>query len=100
MKTVSIGDYRKKMENRIENMRFLRAVRQAKNRHTMRTEHAVLHNLLYSQISPGLRERIINRKAGVNRAIKASNAPLTPCSPPSRSKPKNAEKLNIGPGTD
>ena len=46
MKTVSIGDYRKKMENRIENMRFLRAVRQAKNRHTMRTEHAVLHNLL------------------------------------------------------
>jgi len=70
MKTVSIGDYRKKMENRIENMRFLRAVRQAKNRHTMRTEHAVLHNLLYSQISPGLRERIINRKAELETHLK------------------------------
>ena len=70
MRTVSIGDYRKKMENRMENMRFQRSVRQAKNRHTMRTEHAVLHGLLYTQISPGLRERIINRRAALETHLK------------------------------
>ena len=70
MKTVSIGDYRKKMEHRMQNMRFQRAVRQAQNRHTMRTEHAVLHNLLYSQISPGLRERIINRRVELETHLK------------------------------
>ena len=69
MRTVKIGKIRKRMENRIENMRFQRAVRRAQERNTMRTEHAVLHNLLYTQINPGLRDRIINRRAALETQL-------------------------------
>ena len=61
MRIKKITAYRKQAETRLENLRFQRAVRAAKERQTLRTEHAVLHNLIYQQISPGLREQALNR---------------------------------------
>ena len=69
MKIKRISTIRKKTQNRLENVRFMRAVRQAKERQSLRTEHAVLHNLIYQQISPALRERVINRGNEVNKLL-------------------------------
>ena len=41
----------------------------------------------------------IRRKAGANKASKAASPPRTPWRPASRSNPRKAAKLNIGPGT-
>ena len=53
---------RKRHEGREENIRFMRAVRRAKDRATARTEHHVIHSLLYQGITPGLRERVLARQ--------------------------------------
>ena len=62
MRGKRITAIRKKAETRLENVRFMQAVQRSKDRATLRTEHAVLHSLIYQQISPGLRERVIGRQ--------------------------------------
>ena len=62
MRTKRITAIRKKAETRIENVRFMQAVQRSRARAALKTEHAVLHNLIYQQISPGLRERVVGRK--------------------------------------
>ena len=57
-----ITGIREKADVRIQNIRFQRNLRAARDRETMRTEHAVMNNLLYTQISPGLRERVLQRR--------------------------------------
>ena len=57
-----IAGIREKADVRMQNIRFQRAVRAARDRETLRTEHAVMNNLLYTQISPGLRERVLQRR--------------------------------------
>ena len=69
MRTRKITTLRKQTENRLENIRFQRAVQRAKNRQTMRVEHAVMHNLLYTQINPGLREQVLRRKTQLDSLI-------------------------------
>ena len=69
MRMKQITAIRKKMEHRIENVRFLRALQQAKNRQTLKTEHAVLHNLIYQQISPGLRDRVLQRGKHIDKLL-------------------------------
>ena len=69
MQTRKLTTIRKKTENRLENIRFQRAVQRAKNRQTMRVEHAVMHNLLYQQINPGLREQVLRRKTQLDALI-------------------------------
>ena len=60
---------RKRTETRLENIRFQRAVQRAKDRQTQRVEHAVMHNLLYTQINPGLREQVLRRKTQLDPLI-------------------------------
>ena len=62
MRTKRITAIRKKAETRIENVRFMQAVQRSRARAALKTEHAVLHNLIYQQISPGLRDRVVGRK--------------------------------------
>ena len=62
MKVKRITAIRKKAETRLENVRFMQAVQRSKDGATLRTEHDVLHNLLYQQIFPGLRERVVGRQ--------------------------------------
>ena len=69
MRFQKITAIRKKTENRIENIRFMRAVQQAKNRQTLKTEHATLHNLIYQQISPGLRDRVLQRGRHIDKLL-------------------------------
>ena len=69
MRIKKITAIRKKTENRIENVRFMRALQQAKNRQTLKTEHAVLHNLIYQQISPGLRDRVLQRGKHIDKLL-------------------------------
>ena len=63
---------RKKTEGRLENMRFQRAVQLARHRQSLRTEHAVLHNMVYQQISPQLRERVLARGRQVDAMLNMS----------------------------
>ena len=67
---MKINAIRKKAEMRLENVRFMRKVRMAKERAALRTEHAVLHNLIYQQIAPGLRERVMSRGNDINTLLK------------------------------
>jgi hypothetical protein len=69
MRIKKLTAIRKKTENRIENVRFMRALQQAKNRQTLKTEHAVLHNLIYQQISPGLRDRVLQRGKHIDKLL-------------------------------
>ena len=60
---------RKKAELIHDNMRFQNAVRNARDRATMRTEQARLHSLMFSQISPGLRERVHQRRENISQLL-------------------------------
>ena len=62
MKSKRITAIRKKAETRVENVRFMQAVQRSRDRAALRTEHAVLHGLIYQQISPALRERVMDRQ--------------------------------------
>ena len=52
---------RKKAEEAIDDNRFRKALRLAKQRAALRTEHARLHGLYFEQISPQLRERVLKQ---------------------------------------
>ena len=69
MRTKTLTQIRKKAEARVDNVRFQRAVRAAKERAAMRTEHAAMHNLLYQQIAPALRERVLNKTMDLARNL-------------------------------
>ena len=69
---MKLTEIRKKTEGRLENMRFQRSVRLARHRQTLRTEHAVLHNMVYQQISPQLRERVLARGRHVEAMLNMS----------------------------
>ena len=69
MRTKRITAIRKRAETRIENVRFMQAVQRAKDRATLKTEHAVLHGLIYQQITPGLRERVLGRSKQVESML-------------------------------
>ena len=69
MRTKTLTEIRKKTETRIDNVRFQRAVRAAKERASMRTEHAAMHNLLYQQIAPALRERVLRKTVDLARNL-------------------------------
>lgn len=56
-------------EARVENIRFMKAVRRGKERATARTEHAVMHNLLFQQITPGLRDRVLARQRDLSQKL-------------------------------
>ena len=60
---------RKKAELIGENMRFQNAVRNARDRATLRTEQARLHSMMYEQISPGLRERVQQRRENISQLL-------------------------------
>ena len=60
---------RKKAELIGENVRFQNAVRNARDRATLRTEQARLHSMLYQQISPGLRERVQQRRESITQLM-------------------------------
>ena len=60
---------RKKAELIGDNMRFQNAVRNARDRATLRTEQARLHSMLYQQISPGLRERVQQRRETITQLM-------------------------------
>jgi hypothetical protein len=70
MRIVKVSTIRKKVENRTENIRFQRAVRNARDRASLRTEHARLHGLLYEQISPALRERVLRKGDAVTNQLR------------------------------
>ena len=56
-----IRGIRKKGEEAIDDNRFRKALRLAKQRAALRTEHARLHGLYFEQISPHLRERVLQQ---------------------------------------
>ena len=60
---------RKRAELIGENVRFQNAVRNARERATLRTEQARLHSLMYQQISPGLRERVHQRRENISQLL-------------------------------
>ena len=74
MRVQKVSTIRKKVENRIENIRFQRAVRNARDRATLRTEHARLHGLLYEQITPALRERVLRQGQQVHLQLQKLSA--------------------------
>ena len=49
---------RKRGELRAKNIVFLKQVREAKDRQTLRTEQMQLHSMLHTTVAPGLRDRI------------------------------------------
>ena len=60
---------RKRAELIGENLRFQNAVRNARDRAALRTEQARLHGLMYESISPGLRERVQQRRENISQLI-------------------------------
>ena len=70
MRIVKVSTIRKKAEHRLENIRFQRSVRNARDRASLRTEHARLHGLLYEQISPALRERVLRNGSAVTQQLR------------------------------
>ena len=69
MRSQKITAIRKRAEVRIENVRFQKKLRAAKERASMRTEQAAIHNLLYQQISPALRERVLKKSVDLARNL-------------------------------
>ena len=60
---------RQRAELRAKNVMFLKAVRESKDRASLRTEQARLHSLLYSSISPALREKVHARREAINQLL-------------------------------
>ena len=61
---------REKAETVIEDNRFKKALRQAQERSSLRTEYQRLHGLLFEQISPHLRERVMRQGRDVSDRLK------------------------------
>ena len=60
---------RQRAELRAKNVMFLKAVRESKDRASLRTEQARLHSLMYQQISPALREKVHARREAINQLL-------------------------------
>ena len=60
---------RKRGEIRAKNIMYLKAVREAKDRQTLRTEQMQLHSLLHTTVAPGLRDRIRSRSKVVGKML-------------------------------
>ena len=65
----SITKSRKQHEVRTANIRYMAVLRRAQQRATLRTEHKVMHNLLYAQIAPGLRDRVLARHRDLTQKL-------------------------------
>ena len=60
---------RKRAELIHDNIRFQNNVRNARDRATLRTEQQRLGSLMYESISPGLRERITQRRENISHLL-------------------------------
>ena len=60
---------RRKAELRAKNVMYLKSVREAKDRASLKVEQDRLHSLVYEQISPGLRERIQARRQTISQLL-------------------------------
>ena len=67
---VKFTDLRKKAETVIEDNRFKKTLRNAQKRASLKTEYQRLHGLLFEQLSPHLRERVMREGRGVSDAFK------------------------------
>ena len=56
-----ITTIRKRAETRVENIKFMSAVRKARERANLRVQQSYLHGMLHESITPGLRE-LVNRR--------------------------------------
>ena len=59
----------KKVESVMEDNRFRQTMRLAKERASLKTEHARLHGMLYAQIAPHLRERVMQQGRHINQRL-------------------------------
>ncbi len=64
-----LAGLRNRVERICKNVRFQRDIRRARDRVTMQVERDRLHGLLYEQISPGLRERVMTRGAALDQLL-------------------------------
>ena len=64
-----ITKLRKRGELMQENIKWQNAVRNAKDRASLRTEQARLHSLMYESIGPGLRERVAQRRETISQLL-------------------------------
>ena len=67
--TLGFSSVRKKGETIIEDNRFRQTMRLAKERASLKTEHARLQGLLYQQIAPHLRERVMQQGRHINERL-------------------------------
>ena len=56
------------------NLLFQRDIRRARDRASLQVERDRLHSLLYEQISPGLRERVMQRGSTITQLLEAGGA--------------------------
>ena len=59
----------KKGESIMEDNRFRQTMRLAKERASLKTEHARLQGLFFSQIAPHLRERVLQQGRHINQRL-------------------------------
>ena len=60
---------RRRVETRAKNIMFLKAVQEAKDRQTLKTEQARVHSLLHESIAPALRDRLKDRDKVIGKMI-------------------------------
>ena len=66
---MKFSSMRKKGETIMEDNRFRQTMRLAKERASLKTEHARLQGLLYQQIAPHLRERVMQQGRHINERL-------------------------------
>ena len=66
---MKFSSVRQKGETIMEDNRFRQTMRLAKERASLKTEHARLHGLLYQQIAPHLRERVLQQGRHINERL-------------------------------
>ena len=66
---MKFSSMRKKGETIMEDNRFRQTMRLAKERAFLKTEHARLQGLLYQQIAPHLRERVMQQGRHINERL-------------------------------
>ena len=65
---MKLSTQRKRVQLREENILFMRKVRRAKERATLRTEQMAIHNLLLN-VTGGLRERVLKRRRELEKVV-------------------------------
>ena len=65
---MKLSTQRKRVQLREENILFMRKVRRAKERATLRTEQMSIHNLLFN-VTGGLRERVLQRHKELEKVV-------------------------------